>query len=595
MSLSGLAFDTPLIPGLSGHADALKLEAQARKLEELNSLFEVALNNMARGLSMFDAEKRLIVCNSLYREIYDLPEAMTRPGTSFNELVAYYVNRQSGRADAPDAASQAAWICEHMAQLAQGKTFSQTQTLRDGRIILVTIQPLADGGWVDIQEDVTEKTRASERIEWLATHCALTGLANRFQICERIDRALRAQASAQKVAVHLIDLDRFKAVNDTHGHATGDALLKVVAKRLKSTLRADDIAGRLGGDEFAIVQTNISSPDQVEGLAARVVKVLNEPYRVQGHALNVGASIGISVSPDNGDGRDDLLKKADVALYGVKAKGRGAFSLFQGTTLDADAQPVRLEQALGSALQNNEISLHYQPIINLETRSVTGCEALMRWTHPVLGHVAPGSFIPVAERSGTIVELGAWALRQACRDAASWGNDLRVTVNVSAVQFERGELVADVERALTESGLAPKRLELEITESVLLRSEERNVAILDRLREMGVRIALDDFGTAFASLSYLTRFRFDKIKIDRSFVRDISQRKDCAAIVKAVADLASALDIQSVAEGVETGEQLDGARLAGCHEVQGYYFSQPMPIERMSAVFEDCRVMLAAS
>lgn len=575
--------------GASAPSDAQQLLAQTEKLQQLNTWFEVALNNMARGLSMFDSDRRLIVCNSLYREIYGLPEHLTTPGTRLEDLVTYYTDRDGGRSDGT-ADGQRAWIENHISELRLGKTFTHTQHLRNGRVILVTNQPLADGGWVDIQEDVTEKTAAAERINWLARHCPLTEVANRFHLREKLDAAIANRAI---VAVHVVDLDRFKGVNDTHGHAAGDALLQAVARRMCATVRADDVVGRLGGDEFAIIQMNLDQPEQAETMARRLVKVLNAPYRVLGNAANAGASIGIAVSPRDGEDSDTLLKKADLALYRVKSSGRGSYATYSSGDDALAATKLRLDADLARALERNELAMHYQPIIDIRSGKVTSCEALMRWTHQELGPISPATFIPVAERSNLILSLGAWALHRACLDAADWSSPCKVTVNISAIQLERGDLVSVVEGALAVSQLEPCRLELEVTETAILKSEGRVLDQLERIRSLGVRVSLDDFGTAFSTLSYLRDFTFDTIKIDRSFVRELSDRRDCAAIVHAAAGLARALEIGAVAEGVETAQQVQRLSDAGCREVQGFFFSPAVPSSELEEVFRRCSEKMA--
>ncbi len=583
----------PLAVPANALPDAAALIEQAKRLEQLNSWFEVALDNMARGLSMFGADKRLIVCNAIYREIYELPAHLTQPGTPLVDIVTYHVLKERGHLDDDDHRQLLAWIDQHAANLAEGKGFSHTQKLKNGRTILVTYQPLSDGGWVDIQEDVTEKRRSEERIEWLARHDPLTETANRFHFCERLDKELKALRSGERLAIHWMDLDRFKPVNDTHGHLVGDGLLKAVAQRLRSTVRETDIVGRLGGDEFAVIQWGVEQADQAEGLAKRLLGVLNAPYLVRDHRVTVGASIGVVLAPDHGTNAEELLRKADIALYRVKSTGRGAYEFYRPDAGFSNANRV-LEDDLRSALEAGELELHYQPIVDLQSRRVTSCEALMRWRHPKAGMIPPATFIPVAETSGLIVELGQWALLQACKDASTWPERIRVTVNVSAAQFVGGDLFAAVVSALERSGLAPERLELEFTETVLMRDEGRIKDTLGRLRALGVQLAVDDFGTAFASLSYLRNFSFDKIKIDRSFVRDMSERRDSAAIVNAVAGLAKALDIGTVAEGVETAAQLAQVSQFGCNEVQGFYFSRPVPASEVGAALLACGERLKA-
>jgi diguanylate cyclase (GGDEF)-like protein len=580
--------------GTSGPKDqeTLKLIEQARKLEQLNSWFEVALNNMARGLSMFDGNERLIVCNSIYREIYELPDELTQPGTHISELVAYHAMKEGASDSDAEREHQRDWIQRHVEELALGKSFTHTQKLKNGRIILVTNQPLADGGWVDIQEDVTEKTRAEEKISWLARHDPLTETANRFHIREILEEEIENISEGSQLAIHWIDLDRFKEVNDTLGHAAGDDLLKSVAARMRSTVRDHDFVGRLGGDEFAVIQTGLTSRDQVESLAKRLLAVLNAPYRVLGQVANIGASIGVVMAPDHGRDADALLKKADVALYQVKTSGRGNYQFYVPGHESGHRVQLDLERDIRTAAELGQLEMHYQPIVDVATQRVACCEALMRWHHPTYGLVSPSVFIPLAEKTGAINEIGQFALQQACADAAAWPEDVRVTVNFSGVQIETSDVFGSVSEALTLAGLDPCRLEIEVTESVLLRDEKRAQELLEKLSGLGVSVSLDDFGTAFSSLSYLKNFSFDKVKIDQSFVGEMSDRKDCLAIVNAVAGLARSLEIGSVAEGVETKEQLQSAKTAGCREVQGFYFSKPVPVGELNEVFANCGALL---
>ncbi len=573
--------------------DTHKLIEHTQRLARLNSWFEVALNNMARGLSMFDADRNLIVCNALYREIYELPEELTVPGTPFSRIVAYHSAKEGAANSIDDLRRQQHWIEQHAEELQHGKTFTHTQYLQNGRIILVTNQPLADGGWVDIQEDVTEKTLAAERIAWLARHCPLTEIANRFHLRERLEDELVRLGPNGRLAVHLIDLDYFKRVNDTLGHAAGDAVLKAVAKRMRSALRDGDFVGRLGGDEFAIIQTDISGPEQAASLAQRLVKTLNAPYRVLGANAGIGASIGIAISPEHGNEADTLLRRADTALYRVKSCGRGSSCVYTKDDDQIALQRIELQADLGEALKLKQLSLHYQPIVDVKAGTVTGCEALMRWRHPKLGMVPPSTFIPVAEKSGLIAAMGNWAVHQACLDAATWPAEIKVAVNMSAVQFDQGDIAAVVQDALRASGLPARRLEIEVTETALLKYESRTLETLERLRALGVGLVLDDFGTGFASLAYLRNFTFDKIKIDRSFVREMADRRDCVAIVGAVTGLARTLGIFPVAEGIEGVDQLEGVAATGCQEMQGFYFSKPVPASDVATAVAQCMEKLA--
>jgi diguanylate cyclase (GGDEF)-like protein len=582
--------------GAQAQADAslnASLLEQTRALAQLNARFEIALNNMARGLSMFDAERRLIVCNDLYRKIYELPDELIVPGTPFSKIVAYHEAREGSRNTVEELRRQHDWIERHARELQHGKTFTHTQHLKNGRIILVTNQPLQDGGWVDIQEDVTEKTLAQERISWLARHCALTELPNRFHLRERLDEEMQRLRPDSRIAVHLVDLDYFKQVNDTLGHAAGDAVLKAVAKRMRATLRDTDFVGRLGGDEFAIIQTDIAEPEQAARLAQRLVKILNAPYRVLGANAGIGASIGIALCPEHGADSDTLLRRADTALYRVKTGGRGSSCIYQPEDDKIASERIELQSDLRGALREKQLCLHYQPIIDVAAGHVTGCEALMRWNHPKLGQVPPAMFIPLAERTGLILDIGEWLLEQACRDAATWNSAFKVAVNLSPTQFNQGDLAASVRQALDRSGLDASRLEIEITESTLLKSEERTLNTLGELRRLGVRLVLDDFGTGFASLQYLRDFSFDKIKIDRAFVSEMAERRDCMAIVGAITGLAKSLGIGPVAEGIEDPEQLRGVAFAGCQEMQGFYFSKPVPADEVEVAVAQALSRLA--
>ncbi len=432
--------------------------------------------------------------------------------------------------------------------------------------------------------DVTERKQAEARIAYMAQHDALTGLPNRVLFRERLDAAL-AQLGRRGglLAVHCLDLDHFKSVNDTLGHPIGDDLLRVVAERLKDNLRDCDLVARLGGDEFAVIQMNIERPSEASDLAARLIAALSANYDIQRHEVVIGASIGIALAPNDGDAADILLRNADMALYRAKTE-RGSAHFFEAE-MDRRIQARRiLELDLRKAFVNGEFDLYYQPLINLDGDRISGFEALLRWHHPERGMVLPGEFIALAEEIGLIGPLGEWVLRRACTEAAGWPGDLKIAVNLSPAQFRTRSVVQAVMSALAYSGLPPHRLELEITESVLLGETEANLAILHQLREIGARISMDDFGTGYSSLSYLRSFPFDKIKIDRSFVRDLAERPDCMAIIRAVTGLGASLGISTTAEGVETREQLERLRAEGCTEAQGFLFSPPRPAAELGAL-----------
>lgn len=576
-------------------AGQTELAKREQELKQLHGWFDIALNHMMRGLSMFDAEQRLLVCNRAYQEIYELPDNLTKSGTPLAELMRYHVKKETGKDGPEEIAAQQLWIERHVAELRAGKIFTHTQHLKNGRVVLVTNKPLPGGGWLDLQEDITERRKAEQQINWLARHDPLTEIANRIQFREALEGALLDLQPATGFALHWIDLDRFKQVNDTLGHPVGDGLLKSVAKRLLASVRETDIVARLGGDEFVVLQAGAHEQKTAEDLAKRLLAAINEPHCVVGQQVNCGASIGIALAPPlHGQNAEELLKSADVALYNAKAAGRNCIAFF----VPGGVQPIvtgnSLQDDLRRALEAGQLALHYQPIIDVKAAAIVGFEALMRWQHPTRGAIPPGEFIPIAEEIGVIVEMGEWALRQACCEAAKWPSSIRVTVNLSAVQFEQGNLYQAVVNALEKAGLPPQRLELEITEGVLLRDEAKTHEILHNLRALGVNIALDDFGTAYASLSYLRSFPFDKIKIDRSFVRDLdfAKRNDCVAIINAVAGLARQLQMRTVVEGVETLDHAETALRAGCDELQGFYFSRPVPPGAIPELIAQCQLKL---
>jgi diguanylate cyclase (GGDEF)-like protein len=568
------------------HEDVTEREKMNAQLEEQNKLLKVtegqlqtqnmqldaALNNMVQGLAMFDANQRLMLCNQRYRVMYGLSEEQTKAGTPLQDLIN--PSTLSGlRSDR--SMSEIAGLTPQ--QPGEVNATQLDNQLSDGRCIAVSAQPMADGGTVTTHQDITEQRRSEAKIAHMALHDSLTGLANRVFINERLAQALARARRGELVAVHFLDLDRFKSVNDTLGHAVGDKLLRMVTERLLQIARETDTVARMGGDEFAIAQVGISQPADATALAHRAIEEISKPYFIDGHHIIIGTSVGIAVGPGDGDTPEHLVRNADLALYRAKSDGRGTFRFFE-PAMDAQMQDRRSkENDLRSALAHREFELYYQPIMALDNNDVCGFEALIRWHHPEKGLLLPGTFIALAEEIGLIVPLGEWIIRQACKAAASWPDDLHVAVNLSPVQFSSPGLVQIVVSALAAVGLDPKRLELEITESSLLQNNEQTLSILHQLRELGVRIALDDFGTGYSSLSYLRIFPFDKIKIDRSFLKDISTGSGSRNIVRAVATMATGLGMTATAEGVETPEQLEAVRSEGCGEVQGFYFSKPMP------------------
>ncbi len=452
------------------------------------------------------------------------------------------------------------------------------QHLTDGRSIAASFQPMPDGGIVVTFEDITEKLLAEEKIRHLAHYDALTNLPNRVAFYDQMDTITKHLRRAESIGVLSLDLDHFKAVNDTLGHPIGDRLLREAAQRMQNCLRDEDIVARLGGDEFAILQVAVERPADVTALATRLIEAVGAPYDFDDRKVVVGVSVGIALAPSDGDEPDALIKNADLALYRAKADGGGVYRFFEAE-MDARMQARRvIELDLRRAISNGgEFELLYQPIVDVKTGKIASCEALVRWHHPERGLVMPEEFIPVAEATGLIVQLGEWVLQQACAEAARWPDDIAVAVNLSPAQFKSKSLVPAIMSMLAASGLPANRLELEITELVLLEESDGAFAILHQLHDLGIRIAMDDFGTGYSSLGYLRRFPFSTIKIDQSFVRDLPGKEDSLAIVRAVVGLSSSLGIKTIAEGVETEEQLASITSEGCTQSQGFLFSKPRP------------------
>jgi diguanylate cyclase (GGDEF)-like protein/PAS domain S-box-containing protein len=547
------------------------------KLRQQKVLLDAALENMSQGLCMFDAEGCAVLFNKRYIQMVG-SSAISLEGQSLLDL--FNERKASGEfAGDPDE-----FFAGIMADIRAGRSSTKIVESLTGRVLRVMEQPMQGGGWVATFEDITEWQKAQAQISHMARHDALTDLPNRTLFREQLEQALRRAKRNDHIAVLCLDLDHFKGINDSLGHPIGDDLLKDVAGRLTRCVREGDTVCRLGGDEFAIVQMGSDPQASPTSLASRLIEAISAPYEIQGHQVTIGVSIGIAVTPDDGSDPDQLLKNADLALYRAKADGKGIFHFFE-VGMDARAQARRLlEVDLRGALLRNEFVVYYQPIQDLAAGQVTGFEALVRWNHPLRGLIAPLNFIPVAEETGLIVPIGDWVLRTACKDAAGWSQDVCVAVNLSPAQFKSRNLVSSIISALEVSGLAACRLELEITESVLLQDSELTLATLHKLRALGIRISMDDFGTGYSSLSYLRSFPFDKIKIDRSFVSELASRDDAMAIVRAVTGLGKSLGISTTAEGVETNEQLALLRSEGCTEVQGYLFSPPRPAEEVESM-----------
>jgi len=556
------------------------IEARTRELEIQNVRFDAAINNMSHGLTMFDGDARLIVCNRQYAEIYNLTPEQLRPGTSFWDML------RNGAEDLPAQLPEEQQAREDLMRsvIEGGRPFREHIKLPDGRVIAAVHHPMTGGGWLATHEDVTEQHQHHETIRHLARHDALTDLPNRVLFQEEMAKLDARLKRREKLAMVCVDLDHFKAVNDTLGHAIGDEVLVKTAQRLREAARETDFVARLGGDEFAVIVGPLDDPRHAGLVADRIVRSLAQPMLVEGKQIIIGASVGIALAPIDGRDSETLLRNADLALYRAKSEGRGTYHFFEQGMDDALQERRVLELGLRKAMAQGELRLVFQPVIGLGDNRISTLEALLRWDHPERGPIPPREFIPVAEETGLIVPIGEWALTEACRTAARWPEPVGISVNLSAIQFRHRGLVDCVQRALSASGLAPRRLELEITEALLASDTEMTLRVLHRLAAMGVKIAIDDFGSGYSSLSYLRSFPFDKIKIDRSFMNQLAGEGDSMAIVNAMIGLGRSLGMTTVAEGIETELQLDSVRRNGCDEVQGFLFSAPLPASGIDAL-----------
>ncbi len=564
---------------ISLHEIFVKALTSSFRESALAGQFDTALNNMPHGLCMFTADGRLAVMNHRFSAMMDLPPDIVHSGANASDIVDACV--KAGSVSEPSGKIILAEI-----ENSQAKDIITTDPdVARGRALSWTFQPMAGGGAVVLLEDITERRNAEAKITHLARFDELTGLPNRVNFRDEIEHLL-AHNVTQLSALLFIDLDQFKQVNDTLGHPCGDQLLCAVAERLRAMLRPEDFVARFGGDEFVVFQQNIKSPDEAAGLARRIVDHLSERYKIDNHLVEIGASVGIAMTAPKAISADTLLKNADMALYRAKADGRGTFCFFR----DELAQTVEarriLELDLRKALANEEFELFYQPLVNLKSGRISTCEALLRWNHPVRGMVSPIDIIPVAEDMGMIVDLGRWILRQACMECMKWPEAVSVAVNFSPQQFHQRDVLSEVRCALDVSGLPANRLEIEITESSLLRNTQLTHDVLAQLRELGVRISLDDFGTGYSSLSYLHNFPLQKVKIDRSFLEGIDTDRPLR-LLHGVARLSADLGMSVVVEGIETNEQLELINADGSvTEAQGYLFSRPAPAARIRQLLD---------
>ncbi len=576
--LAGLILTLIMIAAIE---QILRTEAKARqKADQL----KLTLENMSQGIMLVTKDLEIPIINSRCAELLDLPKAFIKSPPRFDELVRYQAQRGAeAMAGEPDAELS---LRARITDESSGKLTISERQMPNGSVIEVRSGHLPDGSFIQTFTDITKRREAEAYVARLASEDPLTGLPNRRVFRSTLEAicARKQDDRPAQVGVLFIDLDRFKTINDTLGHRVGDLLLQAVAKRLREWLAPDYMLARLGGDEFAIIVPNVDQLSTVEALARSAISVIVAPFSIDGYQMPAAMSIGIAVGPQDGTTADELLVAADLALYAVKAEGRGNYK-FYNKSMNVDLNDRRqLEMDLRAALEDNALQLFYQPIIDLRTNAVTGFEALARWHHPVRGYVPPAIFIPVAEDSGLIVAIGEWALNEACRQAVSWPEHLKVSVNLSPVQFVGPDLADRVRQTLSDTGLAPRRLILEITERILMDNSAEIMQKLGKLKKLGVRIALDDFGTGFSSLSYLRSFPFDKIKIDRSFVSDLDTGSSHAVIVQAVVSIARALGMTTTAEGVETEEQRVLLAALGYDQAQGYLFGEAIPPEKVPGV-----------
>ncbi len=570
----------PFLASIKMIADRLRrqlLDAviSARDITQLAARFTTALNNMPHGLVMFDSERRLLVANERFVELLSLPLDFDISGKTPRELLL----AGSALLEGP-ASDKFVSTFERRLFSSQGELATE---IKDERWLAFTTRPMENGGSVVIVEDVTERRSAEQRIDRMARFDTLTGLPNRNHLHEQLERLLPAADEDQPLAILFVDLDEFKQVNDTLGHPSGDQLLCTVADRLRATVSKGDLIARFGGDEFVVLQRlEGRSVRDAEDLAQRILKALGKPYQIDGHDIIIGASAGIAFAPRDGTDPDLLLKNADMALYHAKANGKGSCRIFD-SSMDAEAHARRmLELDVRQALAEGQLELYYQPLLELKTMKIKTCEALLRWRHPQRGMVPPSEFIPVAEDIGIIREIGDWVIQQACIECAEWPPEVRVAVNLSPVQFRNTRLPDVITDALRAANLSPNRLEVEITESVLLKDTPTVRSMLQELVEAGVRISLDDFGTGYSGLSYLQTFPLDKVKIDRSFVAELHSGDRSLTLLRGMAKLSAALGLSVTVEGIETVEQLEIITAEGTvDEAQGYVFSVPLPSKQI--------------
>ncbi|HEY1857284.1 putative bifunctional diguanylate cyclase/phosphodiesterase [Acidocella sp.] len=556
--------------------DRSEQKKQSDQLQEIARNLDLALANMSQGLSLFDVDEKLVLSNPRLHEILDIDPAALRPGATLIDILRVV---HAAQQVSPETADELAHRARErvLSGLAESGSISARELPWRGRVIQVSHRGLPGGGFVSTVDDVTERRAIEDRITHLAHHDTLTALPNRMTFRTRLESVLKAVDETAPCAVLYVDLDRFKPVNDTLGHQIGDLVLQAAAQRIQAQLREIDVVARLGGDEFAVLIGHYHDMQTVTALADRLIRDISRPITIKGLQVLIGASVGIAYAPLHGSDPDLLLRNADLALYRAKSAGRGCHRAYEPGMERVEQERRELESDLRAALAGQQFTLHYQPIVDTGRNLITGFEALLRWDSPTRGKVPPLDFIPFAEEIGFMPELGRWVLETACLEAAGWPSDLKVSVNLSAKQFRQADLLEHIAATLEKTGLPAERLELELTETAMIDDVRSTTEILEKLRALGIQIAMDDFGTGYSSLSFLRTLPFTRIKIDRSFVQDVESKPEALAIIRAVSLLCESLGVSATAEGVETERQAEILRAEGCPELQGFLISRPCP------------------
>ncbi len=562
-------------PVSSVEANGQQLLSTLELLSKQNALMRLAIEELPFGLSVFDSHDVLVLANNRYAQIWGLPEHLIVPGTTFQDIMAHTTGQET--ADSRSQPTPATGI--EVVRRREWKT-------DDNRYIEIVITRKADGSCIALHRDISERKSAEQKIAYMAEHDQLTGLPNRHMLEDRISTYLTECNSNRPVAFLYLDLDGFKPINDTLGHAAGDLLLQAVATRLTKSVRSSDLVVRLGGDEFIVVQTHAEREGCTLALVRRIIESITQPFDVAGQSIQIGVCIGVSMAPNDGNVFDELLNSADLALYRAKDAGKNAFRFYQAE-MDSRIRIRRaLTQDLKRAVAHHELFLEYQPIVDAHSGKINRVEALVRWRHPERGLIPPGEFIAIAESTGLIQAVGQWVLGEACRQAVLLPEHIDIAVNISTHQIASGLIVEDVVSALAESKLAPARLEIEVTESAMMNEPGRALKILNELAHLGVHLAIDDFGSGYSSLGYLYRYPFDRIKIDRTFVAALDAGDDAKIILNALTELGRNLNRAITVEGIETESQMDYLRSIGVTDLQGYYFSKPVAWPELSALLD---------